>query len=316
MSSVVESVLFVFGLVALGYLAGALGYLKASAGEALSAFVVGVALPLLLFRTMAGIDFHGAAPWALWAAYFSTAAIAWLAGHLVMTRLFAAEQAAAVVAGMCGAYSNTVLVGIPFVLGVFGQPGFEVLALVIAIHLPVMMAVSIVLFAAFGRDGKEPLRLLPLTAGFLARLFSNPLIVGILSGLAWRFSGLALPGLADRFVDALADTALPLALFAVGLELKRFGIGGQPATIAAVAALKLFFMPAVALAIVWAFGLPRLTAEVIVITAAMPTGINPYLVAVQFGTGRALASSVMTATTAAAVATTLFWLWVVRLVFG
>ncbi|MER8439304.1 AEC family transporter, partial [Mesorhizobium sp. M1393] len=75
MSPLIETVLFVFGLVALGYLAGLTGYLKAEAGEAIAEFAVGVAMPLLLFRTMVNADFHGAAPWSFWGAYFAAAAV-------------------------------------------------------------------------------------------------------------------------------------------------------------------------------------------------------------------------------------------------
>ena len=92
MSPVVETILFVFGLVALGYLAGLTGYLKAEVGDALTQFAVGVALPLLLFRTMVGADFHGSAPWALWSVYFAAAAVTWIVGHLVMTRAFDASR--------------------------------------------------------------------------------------------------------------------------------------------------------------------------------------------------------------------------------
>ena len=93
MSPLVETVLFVFGLVALGYLAGLTRYLEPESGDALSEFVVGVALPLLLFRTMTQADFHGAAPWALWATYFTAAAVVWTAGHLLTTRIFGRESA-------------------------------------------------------------------------------------------------------------------------------------------------------------------------------------------------------------------------------
>ena len=70
MSSLIETVLFVFGLVALGYACGVFGYLRPEIGDAVSEFAVRLALPLLLFRTMAQANFHGAAPWALWASYF------------------------------------------------------------------------------------------------------------------------------------------------------------------------------------------------------------------------------------------------------
>jgi predicted permease len=83
----------------------------------------------------------------------------------------------------------------------------------------------------------------------------------------------------------------------------------------ALSALKLFLMPAAALATAWLFGLPPLTAKVAVLAAALPAGVNSYLIASQFGTGQALASNQMTLTTALAVVTTSFWLAVANFLF-
>ena len=77
MTPLTETVLFVFSLVALGYLAGLTGYLKPVSGEGISEFAVNVAMPLLLFQTMVKSDFHGVTPWSLWGAYFAAAAITW-----------------------------------------------------------------------------------------------------------------------------------------------------------------------------------------------------------------------------------------------
>lgn len=316
MSALTETVLFVFSLVALGYLAGWTGYLRAETGDALSEFAVGVAVPLLLFRTMITADFHGAAPWALWTAYFAAVAVAWTAGHLTMTRIFGRDGAAGVVGGVATAFSNTVLLGIPFMLGIFGQPGVEILSLIVSVHLPTMMAASIILFGIFGRDGNEQLRPLVLVGQFLRKLFANPLIGGILLGLAWRFTGIPLPGLGARLVDALASIAGPLALFAMGLGLVKFGVSGNVMAALVLSGLKLFLMPAVALLMAWLLELPPLTAKVAVATAALPSGINSYLIAIQFGTGQALASNQMTIATASAVVTTAFWLWLAQMVFG
>ncbi|WP_292378872.1 AEC family transporter, partial [Mesorhizobium sp.] len=114
----------------------------------------------------------------------------------------------------------------------------------------------------------------------------------------------------------LADTAGPVALFAMGLSLRRFGISGNVRPALALPALKLFLMPALVLLAVWLLGLPPLTAKVAVVVAALPSGINSYLIAVQFNTGQALASNQMTIATASAVLTTSFWLTVVLHVFG
>ncbi|GAA2818195.1 AEC family transporter [Aminobacter aminovorans] len=308
--------LFVFGLVALGYLAGATGYLRSQTGDALSEFAIGVALPLLLFRTMIGADFHGSAPWSLWAAYFIAVTVAWTAGHLVTTRMFGRDGQAGVVGGVSSAFSNLVLLGIPFMLGVFGQEGFEILSLLVSVHLPTMMMASIILFEMFGPRRNEPMHPVVIIRDFLRKILTNPLIVGILAGLAWRATGVPLPDLATRFVDALANIAGPVALFAMGLGLKKFGISGNIKPALALSVLKLMLMPAVALLFAWLFGLPPLSAKVAVAAASLPSGVNSYLIATQFGTGQALASNQMTIATACAVVTTAFWLTIATMVFG
>lgn len=316
LSPLTETVLFVFGLVALGYLAGWTGYLKAEFGEALSQFAVGVALPLLLFRTMVNADFHGAEPWRFWTVYFIAVVITWTAGHLVMTRIFGHDGKAGVVGGVSSAFSNIVLLGIPFMLGVFGQPGFEVLSLLVSVHLPTMLMASIIIFQIFGREPDERLKPIPLVRDFFGRLVRNPLIIGIVGGLAWRLTGLPLPGLAAHLVDALADSAGPIALFAMGLGLKRLGISGNVRQALLLSVLKLMLMPALVLGLAWLFGLPPLTAKVAIAAAALPSGVNSYLIAVQFGTGQALASNQITIATACAVVTTAFWLSIAEMVFG
>jgi malonate transporter and related proteins len=316
MSPLTETVLFVFGLVAVGYLTGLTGYLKPASGEGIADFAVSVAMPLLLFQTMVKSDFHGVAPWSLWGAYFAAVAVTWAVGHLVITRVFGRDSRAGVVGGVSSAYSNVVLLGAPFILGIFGRSGFEVLSLLVSVHLPIMMMASIVLFEVFGRDGSEPMHPLRVIRGFLRRVFLNPLIIGILVGLGCRLGGVPVPGLAMRLVDALANTAGPVALFAMGLSLRRFGVTGNVRPALALSVLKLFLMPALVLAFVWVLGLPPLTAKVAVVVAALPSGINSYLIAVQFNTGQALASNQMTIATACAAATTAFWLMVVVHVFG
>ncbi|CAN0652977.1 MULTISPECIES: AEC family transporter [unclassified Nitratireductor] len=309
MSPLVETVAFVFGLVAFGYISGWTGLLKTETGEALSEFAVTIAVPLLLFRTMAGAEFGSSIPWALWITYFSAVGVAWVAGHFTIMRFFGRDARVGVVAGLSTSFSNLVLLGIPFMLGVYGQEGFEVLSLIVSIHLPVMLGASILLFSLVGRKGTGAIGI---AREFLTKLFSSPLILGIVAGLLWRFSGLEMPALGTRFVDALANVAGPVALFAMGLGLNRFGITGDVRPAIVIAALKLFLMPAVALGVALAVGLPAFSAQVAVVAAALPSGVNPYLIASRFGTGQALASNAMTIGTLFAVFTTAFWLSVVH----
>ncbi|WP_157016181.1 AEC family transporter [Mesorhizobium xinjiangense] len=316
MSPLVETVLFVFGLVALGYLAGRTRYLKPFQGEALSEFAVSVALPLLLFRTMVGADFHGTAPWSLWATYFSAVFVAWACGQWTTIKLFGRDARAGVVGGVSTAFSNLVLLGSPLVLGVFGQAGFDVLSLIISVHLPTMMIASIVMFSIVSRQRGVRVDPAALAQDFLRRLFTNPLIIGIVCGLAWRMTGLELPHLAMRFIDALANIAGPLALFSMGLSLVSYGISGNVRAGVVLALMKLFLMPAVALVMAQIIGLPPFATTIAVVAAGLPAGVNSYLIATQFGTGQALASNAMTISTGFAVVSTAFWVTVLPYILG
>jgi predicted permease len=264
---------------------------------------------------MVDADFRGATPWSLWFAYFLAVATTWTIGHLVTTRVFGRDVLVGIVGGISAAYSNVVLLGAPFILGIFGKEGFAVLSLIVSIHLPVMLMVSIILFELFGPKGDGHVHPLAVLKSFLAKLFSNPIIIGILAGLAWRLVRLPLPNLAGRLVDALADTAAPVALFAMGLSLRHFGISGNVRPALALSFLKLVLMPTLVLALAWLIGLPPLTAKVAVLAAALPSGINTYLIAAQFGTGQALSSNQMTLATGLAVVTTTFWVTVAERVF-
>jgi malonate transporter len=104
-----------------------------------------------------------------------------------------------------------------------------------------------------------------------------------------------------------------LALVAVGMSLRNYGVSGHVLPALVVGVVKLVAMPAVVLALVaWVVPLPPVWAKAIVIAAACPTGVNAWLVASRFGTGQALASNSITLTTALSVVTISAWLTIVE----
>ena len=314
MEALAETLAYIFGLIALGYLAGWSGLLKSETGEGIADFVFVVAIPLLLFKTLATADFEGLSPLPIWSAYFGAILVAWTAGHLGIRLVFGRDARAGVVAGLSASFSNLVLLGIPFILALFGEAGFAVLALIVSVHLAVMMASSVILFEwATARDGvRQASPDLPaMIRDFVVKLATNPLLVSIVAGLLVRFSGFTLPPPLPRIVDSLAGVAGPVALFAIGLGLRRFGIRGNVRQAALLALFKLVLMPAAALGLALAIGLPPLAAKVVVMSASLPSGINPYLIATRFGTGQALASNTTTLATLLAVPSTASWLLLV-----
>lgn len=314
----VETILVVFTLIALGYLAAVFRLLKPATGDGLADFVFTIAVPLLLFRILATAEFDHGAPWALWAAYFTSVLVTWSTAHFIIRAGFGRDARSGVVAGVTSGFSNLVLLGLPFMTGVYGEDGLAILSQIVSVHMPIMMGASVLLFEwALKRDGAvtESKTVFALFLGFLRQLFSNPLIIGIVCGTIVRFSGLQIPVVADRVISNLGGIAGPLALFAMGISLRGYGIRGQVPQAVSLVTLKLMLMPAVALGMALLLGLPELPAKVVVAAASLPAGVNSWLIAERMGTGQRLASTSMTLGTAIAAATTGLWLLIVEAVF-
>jgi malonate transporter len=306
-------VLPVFGLIGVGYVVAWTNVAGKGSGEALADFVFTVAIPVLLFRTIVVADFSAAAPWRLWLAYFTGFAVAWVAGDQIVRRLFGRDHRAGVVGGVSSAYSNAVLIGIPLTITAYGEHAAVAIALIVAVHLPVAMTVSVVLIDRAERlDGVATGRLDALAAAtsVLKGLATNPLIVGIGAGILWRLTGIVLGGPVGIVVDRLAGVAGTLALISVGMTLRQYGIGRNVPAGLVLSAVKLLVLPLTVLLVTRFMVLPPVWVKVAVVTAACPTGVNAYLIANRFRTGEALASNAIAISTAIAVVTTALWLQV------
>lgn len=319
MPAFTETIIVVFTLIALGYAASAIKLLKPATGDGMADFVFTVALPLLLFRTIAHSDFEHGLPFLVWTAYFAAVFVTWTAGHLLTRKFFGRDVRGGVVAGVTASFSNLVLIGLPFLSGIYGEPGLAVLSQIVSIHLPIMMAASILAFDyGMRRDGllDRPSDMLALARRFCSQLLTNPLIIGILCGLLVRMTGLTVPRIADEVIVKLSAVAGPLALFSLGMSLHGYGIRGQIPASALLVALKLVFMPAVALVAAVLLGLPEIAAKVTVVAASLPAGANTWLIATRFGTGQRLASTSLTLGTACAAVTSGVWLAIAEAVIG
>jgi predicted permease len=314
MDQIVATVLPVFGLIGIGYAIAWTKLLGHSSGDALSEFVFVVAIPLLIFRIVATADLAGISAWRLWLAFFASFALSWAAGTILTRRLFGRDARAGLVAGLAAGYGNTTLIGLPLALAAFGHDGSVPMALIIAVQLPIMMtAVALLMVRAERQDGIGGGHAGAMAvAGSIAKnLIANPIVIGLAGGAIWRLSGLALSGLPGELVDRLAGVATTLALLAMGMSLRRYGIRGNIGPGLVLTFLKLIAMPALVLLLAQFVGLPSIPTKVAVIAAACPTGVTPFLVAGRFRTGEGLASNAITISTVLAVASVAFWLNVV-----
>lgn len=313
MSNIINIIIPVFALIAVGYSAAFSGLLKSDTGDALASFVYIIAIPVFLMKTMATADFSAASPFALWGAYFSGVAVIWLLARQTIFFLRGRQHRTAVIAGVASGFSNLVLTGIPVIHLAYGNEGIAILILLVTVHMPVMMSASTLLMEhgvrADGAD-KSPFNLVALLKNIIKNLLGNPIIVGIFAGLLWRVSTLPFSGIIANLADTIGTTAGPLALFSVGMSLNKYGIKANLLQAALLASLSLLVLPTmVYLFAAKVFVLPALWIKVATLAAALPTGVNAYLFASQFNVAQGLATNTIILTIIGSVFTLSFWLW-------
>lgn len=303
---IAEIVLPVFGVIGLGYVAAWTKLLSNRAAEGLNDYVFVIAIPVMIVKTLLGAALPEGSPWGYWLSYFVAVAIVWSIAQFAVLKLWARPGGEAVIFGFSAAQSNLVLMGIPLVLAAYGEAGAVPLFLLIAVHLPVMMAAATVMIES-AETGVTREALLKLAKN----LATNPLLIAFAIGVAGRFSGISLDGPPKQFVDLISASAVPCALFAMGLALRRYGVFGNLKLSLFVVAAKLFVLPFfVWLLARYVFALSDVWAGVAVVFASMPVGINSYLLAARYDAGVAPVAGAVTLSTVFSLFTVSFWLWV------
>ena len=285
MLSLLAIVAPVFGLIGIGYLAGRVKLLREETGAGVSDFAFTIGLPAILFRTVANAELASVSPFGVLAAFFGAAWSVWLLSAVLTKYLLRRPAADAPPIAMSAVFGNTIMLGIPLVLETYGQAAAAPMAVILAVHAALLWMTGTVHMEWVGGAGSETTSGGTGVFAALARdLTRNPIIIAVISGMLWQFTGIKLPGPLDKTLALLAQAGVPCSLFALGLTLVRFRITGEAWTLMTITVLKIVVMPLIAWVLaVRVLHLAPVPAGVVVIFAAVPTGANAFLFASRHG---------------------------------
>ena len=318
MLAILNIVAPVFGIMGLGYLAVRQCYLSDGASRIIAEFAFKVAMPAMLFRATLAIGELPDSPWRLIATYLTAITIMWTLST-VLTRLVLrrpASDAPAIAMGVV--FGNTVMLGVPLAVTAFGTDAAAPIALLISIDTPLLWVIATLHIELVRRaDQTGGISMWAALRGVLLDLARNPIVLPLVLGTLWRFTGLGIPKIADRLLEIMAGAAVPSALFSLGMSLASYRIAGQMATLSAIVLMKLAVFPIVMTVLaIWVFALPPLWAAIIILFAAMPVGANAFLFATRYERAVRSISASIAVSTAIAVVTTAGILYLLRAMVG
>jgi len=311
MDALINVVVPVFGVVLTGYLAGHFGVLGPDSAAALNRFVFYFALPPALFIYMARAPVEKIFNWPFIGAFvggeLGTLLIAAFVGWFWLRQ----DVATRAVAGLTALQANTVYMGLPVLLTAYGPDG-ALPPIVATLWLTLVFITGVIAVLEATRASEEST--FRMAAQLVGRVLRNPLVISPLLGILFSAAELPLPKAASNYLDLMAATVGPAALFSLGLSLIDRKLTGNIGEVIWLSTLKTVFNPLLTLALItYVFAMDPFWSKAAVILSAMPTGANAYVVAQQYNVHVETASSVVVVSTGMSVITIsvlLIWLGV------
>ena len=272
-----------------GYVTTSVGWFDQVAIRGLTRFVFDFAVPMLLLRTISTATLPDVIPWDYLASYYLGTFIILLSGLGITRLLWQRTFSQQVINAFSSSFSNTVLLGIPIILLTFGDRAVLPLFIIIGTHGIIMVPLFTIMLE-MGKSGRAPIKTVIVRTSY--GLFTNPLIIGLLSGLACNLFEITLWKPLDEMAKLLANSVTSCALFALGATLASFRKNIPWQEVPMIVILKTILHPVV----VW--GLATLVfrvkeviwIQVLVLLAAQPTGVNPFLFASRYNVGQLISS--------------------------
>lgn len=263
----------IYLLILLGYACVRGGLFARTDMRVLGQFVLRLALPALLFRTLAQRRVGDILNPHYLAAYAGGSLAVLGLGWWWMRKRPGSYRA---LFAMGVSSSNSGFVGAPVLLQWMGPGSGVALALTLMVENLLVLPLALAL-AEHGADGHVG------TGAAMRRaivpMARNPLLIAIVVGVVFSAFGLALAAPLQRTVDLLAAASAPVALFVIGGTLVGLDWHGQRADLAAVATGKLLVHPlAVGALMAWALpAQPQLRHAAIALAAMPMLSIYPVL---------------------------------------
>ncbi len=276
-----EIILPVFGLVLFGFLAARSKIFKSEHVVGLATFCFTFTVPVLLFDNMVSAQLPDHVEWPFLLSFYLGGLSCWLLGMLGGRLLFGQQLDGQAMMGFTSAFSNSALLGIPLVLASLGTAGTVPMFMLLMIHAAIYFSLhSVLLGIAHGQGTSIRHQLLSIGRD----LATNPIILGLASGLLVNLLQIPLPGVVATMVDRMAAAALPASAFAMGASLAKYRIAGNLAQAGLMTGLKLMLHPLLVFVLGHLiFGVSGVWLATAVLMAAMPTGINAYVLAERTG---------------------------------
>jgi predicted permease len=279
-------VLPIFLVILTGYLFASKRVFSKEASQLINDYVLYVALPALLFLSVAQAEPKELLHWEFVVATLLGILVAYVLG-VIISKYRSIQAPKSSIVGMAACYGTTGYMGVPISIAAFGQQAAVPAAIATILHnIPAIMAV-IITFGIFNNDSKDKNTTSSVVAQAAKTTLLNPLTLSVIAGVIFSVLAIPLPETLITFTTFLAAAAGPTALFALGVGLAGLDIKSHVSVknlvkLSPIVGLKILIQPTVTFlaAYYWLkMDLSDIYLLVAIVMAAQPVGAGVYVFA-------------------------------------
>jgi hypothetical protein len=304
-----NAVIPIFLVMFIGVVVRRLNIIDDSTTRQMNSFVFKVALPVMLFNTVHGSDYSQLLDRKFILFLIVSITTFFFICWIIASRLIKDNKKKG--AFIQGSFrGNYVILGVALSTEVLGfTPALAVTGVVLVVLL--FNILSVIILTIYG---EQKVKSKNTAMTIIKSIVTNPLIIGILTGVALTLLNIEVIPLLDTPINMVSSLATPLALLVIGASMDFSQLKSRLKLTFFATTLKLIAMPAIFVPLaIWA-GISTEGIVVLFVLYAAPTAIVSYVMASNMGTDEHLASSIVIFSSLTSILTYTIGVFILRVV--
>ena len=200
-------------------------------------------------------------------------------------------------------FGNVAYLGIPVLGNAYGEKIIPVAAVLAAVYVFWLLTLGIILIEINGENHLD-------IKNLLFRLIKNPLLISVFAGLIIVIFDISIPEIAGKTIQLFAGSVTAVVLFSLGIFLGLHNIGKPKEWLMAfvLAVTITLVLPLAFYLVLKNSEMEPLQFKATILDSAMPLGLTPYALAVQYELEVPLVSKIVVVSTLLAIAVIPFWM--------
>jgi predicted permease len=200
-------------------------------------------------------------------------------------------------------FGNVAYLGIPVLQNAMGDEMLPVAAIISAIYVFWLLTLAIILIEIYGEKKINSRKL-------LLSLTKNPLLISVFVGLAIVLFNIQLPAFAEKTITLFSQSVTAVVLFSLGifLGMHHFGDLRRWLVVSGWTLVAMIILPGIFWGVLQFSSIAPEQLQASVLDAAMPLGLTPYALSVQYKLKTTLVARIVVLGTLLSMIIIPFWL--------